>query len=127
MPDPTTITALGFVTVYVDDFTAALEFYQDILGLEQSFQPDTESCFFAIGATRFGLLLRGGLAPAKSSAEAAHTSFVLMVDSALKLFEKLRLNGVKLLHEAPMDMGEGDFWFQFHDPAGNVLEVLGGK
>jgi len=26
-----------------------------------------------------------------------------------------------------MDMGGEQYWFQFYDPAGNILEALGGK
>lgn len=124
--NPTSITGLGFVIVYVDDFDAAFEFYSEVLGLEKTFEPDSDSCFFAIGAIQYGLLLRGGLKSAKASPKSARASFVLMVESARKMYQKLRLNGVEMLHDEPMDMGEGDYWFQFRDPAGNVLEVLGG-
>jgi hypothetical protein len=34
---------------------------------------------------------------------------------------------VKIAQNEPMDMGQGDFWFQFYDPSGNILEVLGGR
>jgi hypothetical protein len=31
-----------------------------------------------------------------------------------------------MIHEAPEHMGADKYWFQFRDPAGNILEVLGG-
>jgi catechol 2,3-dioxygenase-like lactoylglutathione lyase family enzyme len=36
MPGPTTITGVDFATVFVTDYPAAVEFYSQTLGLEQS-------------------------------------------------------------------------------------------
>jgi predicted enzyme related to lactoylglutathione lyase len=121
------ISGMSFVTVYVDDFTKALEFYQDILALEKTHQADVDACFFSIGANEYGLFLAGGARAKTTKAEDAHASFVLLVESASALFQRLRMNGVKTVQDEPMDRGEGDFWFQFYDPANNLLEVLGGK
>jgi predicted enzyme related to lactoylglutathione lyase len=125
--NPTAIIGIGFVTIYVDRFDDAFTFYNEVLGLEKSFDVDEVSCFFTVGGNQYGMLLRGGVQKGKSKPESSHTSFVMMVDSASKMHQKLRLNGTKPVHDEPLDMGEGDYWFQFPDPAGNVLEVLGGK
>jgi predicted enzyme related to lactoylglutathione lyase len=126
-PDPTSITGIAFVTSYVDDYKRAFEFYSEVLRLEKSFDVDRDACFFKVGNNQYGLLLQGGVEGRKTRGDATRSSFVLMVDSASMMYQKLSLNGVRLLQEEPIDMGEGDFWFQFHDPAGNILEILGGK
>lgn len=124
--DAAKISGLWFVTVYVDDFAKAVEFYSDILALEKSHQPEPDACFFAIGANKHGLFLQGGARAKTTKPEDAHASFVLTVESASALFQRLKLNGVKIVQDEPIDRGEGDFWFQFHDPANNLLEVFGG-
>jgi predicted enzyme related to lactoylglutathione lyase len=121
------ISGMSFVTVYVDDFQKALEFYQDVLGLEKTHQADVDACFFQVGANQFGLFLAGGAQAKRTKPEDAHTSFVLLVESTAALFQRLTLNGARMVQEEPMDRGEGDFWFQFYDPANNLLEVLGGQ
>lgn len=126
-PDAAKISGLWFVTVYVDDFAKAVEFYQDILALEKSHQPESDACFFGVGANTHGLFLQGGARAKTTKPEDSHASFVLTVESASALFQRLRMNGVKTVQEEPMDRGEGDFWFQFYDPANNLLEVFGGK
>ena len=121
------ISGMSFVTVYVDDYERALEFYRDILALEKTHDAEKDACFFAIGANQYGLFLAGGARAKTTKAEDSHASFVLLVESSSALFQRLKLNGVKTVQEEPMDRGEGDFWFQFYDPANNLLEVLGGK
>jgi predicted enzyme related to lactoylglutathione lyase len=125
--DAAKITGMSFVSVYVDDYAKALEFYRDILALEKTYDAEADACFFAVGANRYGLFLAGGARAKSTKPEDAHASFVLLVESASALFQRLKLNGAKIVQEEPMDRGEGDYWFQFHDPANNLLEVLGGR
>jgi hypothetical protein len=40
------------------------------------------------------------------------------------LFARLKAGGTETLADAPKDMGKGYFWFQFRDPAGNILEAI---
>ena len=120
------ITGMSFAVVYVDDFAKALEFYADILALEKTHVAEKDACFFAIGPNKYGLFLAGGARARATKPEDSHAGFLLLVESAGALHQRLKLNGVKLVHDEPMDRGEGDYWFQFHDPAGNLLEVLGG-
>lgn len=118
---------MSFVSVYVDDFSKAVEFYGEVLGLEKSYDAGPDSCFFSVGGNRYGLHVAGGARPRKTKPEDCHASFVLIVESAAALHQRLRLNFVPVVQEEPVDRGEGDYWFQFPDPAGNLLEALGGK
>ena len=35
------------------------------------------------------------------------------------------LDDAPVIQPAPQDMGNGTFWFQFRDPAGNIIEAIG--
>jgi predicted enzyme related to lactoylglutathione lyase len=50
---------------------------------------------------------------------------MLGVDSVGALLKQLKTDGVKTVQDEPVEMQPGTFWLQFHDPSGNVLEVLG--
>jgi predicted enzyme related to lactoylglutathione lyase len=122
----TTIIAIVLACVYVDDFSAALSFYRDTLGLEKQDDMGPQACLFRVGENS-SLYLEGGNAPTGADVKKTRLSFVLGVPSASAMYEKLQTAGVRLVHPAPMHMGGASYWFQFYDPAGNVLEIHGGK
>jgi predicted enzyme related to lactoylglutathione lyase len=124
--DTTKITGVSFVSVYVDDFRAAFAFYSELLGLEQQYDMGENACFFRLGHDS-GLYVEGGNSRAELKRDTARATFTFGVPSAGAMFDKLKSAGVKIAQSQPMDMGQGDFWFQFYDPSGNILEVLGGK
>jgi catechol 2,3-dioxygenase-like lactoylglutathione lyase family enzyme len=124
--DAAKITGIAFVSVYVDDFESARHFYTDVLGLEKQYEMTADSCFFRLGE-ELGLYLEGKNHGYDIRRDSIRSSFTLAVPSAQAMYRKLKSAGVRMVHDAPMDMGQGDFWFQFYDPAGNILEVLGGK
>ena len=62
-----------------------------------------------------------------SRGEPVRVAFVFHVESASALHAKLKEAGVKFVHEEPMHMGGDNYWFQFFDPAGNILEAVGAK
>ena len=124
--DSTQITGIAFVSVYVDDFAASFSFYSEVLELEKQYDMGEHACFFRLGSD-WGLYLEGGNSRQDVKRDTARSAFTLGVVSAWGMFEKLKEAGVKIIHNEPMDMGQGDFWFQFYDPSGNILEVLGGK
>ncbi len=122
----TLLKGLSFGLVYVDDFATAFQFYHDFLGLEVQHEMGEDACFFKLGESS-GLYLEGKNEPTEITPNTVRASFVLAVHSASELFDKLTSASVKTVQTSPMDMGGGDFWFQFYDPAGNILGVLGGK
>jgi len=125
-PAPSAVTGISFVSVYVADYQPAYVFYADLLGLEKQYDMGGNACFFKLGG-EWGLYLEGGNTAQETTPKSARSSFTLSVPSAGALFGKLRAAGVKMVQTEPMDMSQGDFWFQFHDPAGNIIEALGGK
>jgi predicted enzyme related to lactoylglutathione lyase len=124
--DITKITGVSFVSVYVDDFQVAFAFYSELLGLEQQYDMGENACFFRLGQDS-GLYVEGGNSRTEVRRDTARATFTFGVASAGAMFEKLKSAGVKIAQNQPMDMGQGDFWFQFYDPSGNILEVLGGR
>lgn len=52
---------------------------------------------------------------------------MLAVDSVGILFESLQTAGEKIFQDASIEMQPGQFWLQFADPSGNVIDVLGAK
>lgn len=122
----TQIVGVAFVAVYVDDFETSYRFYHEVLGLGKEFDMGKHACFFKLGKDS-GLYLQGGNKQNKLDKDTMRTAFVLSVPSAQAMFDKLKAAGVRFVQNAPMDMGQEDYWFQFFDPAGNILEILGGK
>ena len=114
------------VVVYVDDIHSAIDFYSRILGLKPYGEPEGNSCFFTVGDNPNGLYLEGGYMRRDLDERSARLSFMLSVNSALNLFERLKAESVRLVHESPKQMGKNAYWFQFYDPAGNILEAVGG-
>ncbi|MDP8231582.1 MAG: VOC family protein [Candidatus Zophobacter franzmannii] len=125
MSDQTRISGVAFVSVYVDDYKKAFKFYSLILGLEKQFDMGDNACFFKMGPN--GLYLQGLNKPAEYTPETMRSGFALSIQSASEMYEQLVTHGTKMIHEEPMDMGHGDFWFQCYDPCGNIIEFLGGK
>jgi predicted enzyme related to lactoylglutathione lyase len=124
--DQTHIFGVQFVAVYVQDFDLSFDFYNKVLGLEKAYDMGGNACFFKIGKN-FNLYLEGDNNRVEIDSKTMRTTFVLQVESSTAMFEKLKKAGVSIIQEEPMEMGDGEFWFQFYDPDGNILEILGGQ
>jgi predicted enzyme related to lactoylglutathione lyase len=120
------VKGLAFASVYADDFGRAYEFYAGVLGLEKEYDMGSAACFFKL-SDNTGLYLQGKNKTASYDKDTMRTGFVFSVESAAATYERLRTAGVKLIQKEPQHMGGEQYWFQFYDPAGNILEVLGGK
>ena len=121
----TVVEAISFVSAYVDDYEQALRFYSETLGLEKAFDMSANSCYFKIGNDG-GLYLEGGNTPVAMDSKSIRPAFTLKVGSASAFHRKLEQAGTVMIHRAPELMGNDHYWFQFRDPAGNILEALGG-
>ena len=42
----------------------------------------------------------------------------------MQAYDELKDAGVTFVHDKPQDLGGGNFWFRFYDPAGNILEIV---
>ena len=121
--ESTTLSGVAFVSAYVDDFEQGYNFYANVLGLEKQYDMGEQACFFKLGENH-GLYLQGSNKPRESHPSTARATYTLSVASASAFFAKLKAANVPTVEEQPMAIGEW-YWFQFYDPAGNLLEVLG--
>jgi predicted enzyme related to lactoylglutathione lyase len=118
------VKGIAFASVYVDDYEAAYRFYGEVLGLKKQYDMGTQACFFNLPDDT-GLYLQGGNRMPEYSKDTGRAAVVLNVESARASHERLREAGVRFIHDEPMHMGGDNYWFQFYDPAGNILEMLG--
>jgi predicted enzyme related to lactoylglutathione lyase len=118
------VKGIAFGSIYVDDYKAAYRFYSETLGLDKLYDMGDAACFFGL-ADDTGLYLQGGNTPASCQPESIRAAFVFAVESASATYERLRSAGARFVHDEPRHMGGDNYWFQFYDPAGNILEALG--
>jgi len=120
------VKGLAFASVYVDDFERAYEFYAGVLGLEKEYDMGSAACFFKL-PDNTGLYLQGKNKTASYGEDTLRVGFVFSVESAGTTYERLKAAGVRFIQNEPRHMGGEQYRFQFYDPAGNILEALGGK
>lgn len=115
------------LAVYVTDMARAKTFYTETLRFEVSADLGPSLCFLKSKSGSFHIYLEGGKKPGSADGETSRLSFFLEAEkSVLETFAALKSAGVKLLQDAPEQVGEAIYWFQFEDPDGNILEVSGG-
>lgn len=120
-----TVKGISFATIYVDDYPKSLAFYKKHFGYEIKHPMGENASWGKAGSA--GLYLEGGNRQVDLTEKSVRASIVFSVESATKFFNQLKSDNVQMIQSEPQDMGSGDYWFQFRDPAGNILEVLGGK
>ena len=126
MPDSaTTVEGLAFALIYVDKLAPAKAFYEKHLGFEQTQEFRPGEIYGTIGKTE--MRLGEGYDRADATAKSTRATVMFRVASTGKLFESLKADGVKTVQDEPVEMQPGTFWLQFQDPAGNIVEVLGGN
>jgi catechol 2,3-dioxygenase-like lactoylglutathione lyase family enzyme len=114
------------LAVYVTDMTRARQFYTEVLGFRVRADVHPGLCFLESQNGSIDIYLEAGMKPAVVDNGMARLSFFLETDStAADTFARLKAAGVTLLQQAPEEVGDGIFCFQFLDPDGNVLEACG--
>ena len=122
----TRVNGIGFVTAFVDDFDEAFRFYTDVLGFENSQPMGPTACYFVF-PNDTGMYLVGGNTRHEPAAKSVRMTFALEVESAGELFTRAKAAGLTGLPDEPMQMNDEVIWFQLQDPAGNMIEIVGGK
>ena len=120
----------GLVNVFTRDIERALAFYQDTLGLPESFRTPTE------GVPEHVEMRAGGFVLAVSTAEAAQRvhgldvetgrpcmSLVFWVDDVDATFDVLTATGAPVV-SAPHDAGNDNRNAAVRDPDGTVVEIV---
>jgi len=119
------VTDVPIVCVYVDDIEAAKEFYENLLGLKDPSRMGPEAWVYSLTDT-VGLYLEGGNRRSETNKDMTRASFILRTPSAFSLFTRMKGAGVRLLHDNPSPLGDNNHWFLVADPAGNIIEIIGG-
>jgi catechol 2,3-dioxygenase-like lactoylglutathione lyase family enzyme len=114
---------IAVVSLWAEDVPTAARFYEDVLKLPPlpHHLPHGERPHFDLGGT-YLTILQGKPIPAQD-AEPPHFPLVAFaVDDLDSAVERLRAHGVEL----PWGIKEGidSRWIAFHDPAGNLIELV---
>lgn len=124
-PNTSPVTGFEFNLVYVDDMAKALAFYEKYFDFKKKFDMDDGSAWGTTG--NVGLWIGPNYKRVDVTAKNTRTSVMYGVESAHTLFRQLKADGIPVVQEAPIEMKDGVYWFQFSDPTGNILEILGAK
>jgi predicted enzyme related to lactoylglutathione lyase len=117
MPSPTTVTGVDFVTVFVEDYPAALKFYGETLGLEHSVDYEKiPAGEFETGSLT--LQVMDAAAIGREFSPSGHP-IALHVEDVEAARAELESKGVEFLAET-IDSGVCHMAF-FTDPDGNAL------
>ncbi len=88
-------------------------------------QKDNNFCTFQIDEN-WELNLIGGKQKYQTDERKNHSSIVLSTPSVIELYQRLKQENTTLFQAEPQNLGDGSYWFKFRDPAGNILEAVGG-
>ena len=120
-------SAIGAITLFVEDLTAAKEFYGKVFGLPVIFEDDN-SVVFKFENTLINLLETSAAveliepAAVASRDAGARVQFSLEVDDVDAMCAELADRGVELLN-GPMDRPWGLRTASFRDPGGHIWEI----
>lgn len=118
---------ISAITLFVENVTAAKQFYQEVFGLPIVFEDDN-SVVFKFGPTLVNLLKATAapelIAPAVPASREAGSRLVLTipVDDVDAMCAELAMRGVELLN-GPMDRPWGIRTASFRDPGGHIWEI----
>ena len=114
------IRRFGAVALWVEDFTAVLHFYQDILGLDLiSHHGDVPQ--LKVGDSLL-VLVKGKLPPAIDAFPADFPLISFEVNDMNKMVETLMAEKVEL--KGSIEERRDSRWIKVSDPAGNLIEFV---
>ncbi len=114
---------VGYTTVYVTDFEAALAFYRDTLGLPLRFSDEKFSyAAFSTGGADFSVAGLAGDHPEREQLVARDTGIGLVVDDLTATYEAWQQRGVRF-SMPPTKQAWGGTIAVFADPEGNRITL----
>ena len=114
------ITKFASVTLWVEDFTKALVFYRDVLGLELLTRPG-EIPQFKVGEGIL-VLAKGRLAQPADAFPPEFPQLGLAVQELDKM--AARLQNLNVAVEANIQERRDSCWIKLRDPDGNLIELV---
>ena len=114
---------IAVVSLWAEDVPTAAHFYRDVIGLRllsHHSHRDGRPHFDLDGT--YLTILKGRPIPAQNAEPSRFPLIAFAVDDLDSAIERLRAHRVKL----PKDVAEGadSRWVMFHDPAGNLIELV---
>jgi catechol 2,3-dioxygenase-like lactoylglutathione lyase family enzyme len=106
------------ITLTIKDLKKAIEFYENVLGLQKKYEFD-DYAGFDCGGVELGVKTWGELQPPRKG----EPCIDFLVDNVDEVYRTLRGKGVKFL-EKPKDTLWGAYAATFTDPDGNVLQLV---
>lgn len=119
----TTFTGIHFALIYTDKLAPTQAFYEKYFGFEKTDDFSDTEIYGTAGEIE--MWIGSEYKPTKMTEKSTRGTSMFGVESALDLFKAFKKDGVKTVHKKPVEMQPGAFWFQFYDPAGNIIDVLG--
>ncbi len=114
------ITGINTVAVVVSDRRRGLEWYRDILGLDEAFVAPETGHWIEVGPPR--PLTRLHICETEEEISGP-TGITLLTDDIHTDYERLRKLGVEFL-QAPKKMDWGEWLCTFLDPDGNEFDLV---
>lgn len=121
-------TDVSCLAVYATDYRRAKRFYTEVLGFDVRVELGPNLCFLVSKSGKVNIYLEGGYEPNAVDERMARLSFFLEAEkSVFETYEDLKEAGVRLLDNAPEQVGNDRYVFRLADPDGNIIEVSGKK
>jgi catechol 2,3-dioxygenase-like lactoylglutathione lyase family enzyme len=120
-------SAIGAITLFVEDLEAAKQFYREVFGLPVTYEDDN-SAVFTFENTLINLLKTTAAvaliepAAVASRDAGARVQFTIEVEDVDAMCVELATRGVELLN-GPIDRPWGIRTASFRDPGGHIWEI----
>ena len=111
---------IAVLTLWAEDVLAAVHFYRDVLGLKLLPHHGDRPHFDVDGT--YLVILKGQLPPAKNAEPPSFPLFAISVDDLNAMIARLEHHQISLFHR--IESNESSRWVMFHDPAGNLIELV---
>lgn len=111
---------IAVVSLWAEDVPTAVHFYRDVVGL-RLLPHHGEQPHFQVGDT-FLTILKGRPVPAQDTVPARFPLLALAVGDLDVAVERLSAHGVEL--PWGIEDERSSRWVMFHDPAGNLIELV---
>lgn len=117
----TTPTHVAVIGLWAQDVPATAHFYHQVIGLDLLPHHADERPHFKIGGT-YLTILKGEPRPAQNSVPERFPLLALAVPDLDSAVENLQARQVEL--PWGIKQGTDSRWVMFHDPAGNLIELV---
>ncbi len=119
------IKDLKFLLIYVDELELCQAYYEKYFGFEKTAEFGPGEIYGKAGDIE--MWIGAGYQKNELAEKSVRASVMIGVDSVGALFEQLKVDNQPMIHDQPNAMQPGTFWLQVVDPAGNILDILGGE